>query len=131
MAKKKESASAKSGGAKGGAKNTDDSSAKDSKLKAANAVYVRHILCEKQGKILEALAQLQEGKDFAKVATEFSEDKAKQGGNLGRMVRGSMVEAFQTEAFRLPPSKTTSPIYSNPPVKTKFGYHIIMVERRE
>jgi NIMA-interacting peptidyl-prolyl cis-trans isomerase 4 len=30
------------------------------KLKAANAVKVRHILCEKQSKILEALSKLKE-----------------------------------------------------------------------
>jgi NIMA-interacting peptidyl-prolyl cis-trans isomerase 4 len=30
------------------------------KLKAANAVKVRHILCEKQSKILEALTKLKE-----------------------------------------------------------------------
>lgn len=30
------------------------------KLKAANAVKVRHILCEKQGKVLEAMAKLKE-----------------------------------------------------------------------
>jgi len=30
------------------------------KLKAANAVKVRHILCEKQSKVLEALSKLKE-----------------------------------------------------------------------
>jgi hypothetical protein len=39
----------------------------------------------------------------------------------------SMVGEFQEAAFALEPSSVSSPIYTNPPVKTQFGYHIIMV----
>jgi NIMA-interacting peptidyl-prolyl cis-trans isomerase 4 len=68
-------------------------------LKAATAVNVRHILCEKHGKATEALQKIQvsflpfisaasavtnrmycphqEGQRFDKVAQEYSEDKAK------------------------------------------------------
>ncbi|KAJ1857196.1 Peptidyl-prolyl cis-trans isomerase pin4 [Coemansia sp. RSA 2703] len=114
-----------------GKKTSDSTDQSDAtKQKAVNAVTVRHILCEKHSKIMEALAELQEGKDFGVVAAKYSEDKAKMGGSLGRMTRGSMVEPFQTEAFRLPASKTSAPVYSNPPIKTKFGYHIVMVEKR-
>ncbi len=61
------------------------------KVKAANHVKVRHILCEKNGKIMEALAKLQNGDTFSSVAEQYSEDKARQGGSLGWMTRGSMV----------------------------------------
>ena len=47
------------------------------------------------------------------------------------MNRGSMVGPFQDAAFNLPVSATSSPVYTDPPVKTKFGYHIIMVEGRK
>jgi len=47
------------------------------------------------------------------------------------MIRGSMVGPFQEAAFALPNSTTGSPIYTDPPVKTKFGYHIIMVEGKK
>ena len=47
------------------------------------------------------------------------------------MTRGSMVGAFQDAAFSLATSTTASPIYTDPPVKTKFGYHIIMVEGKK
>lgn len=74
---------------------------------------LRHCLCEKQSKSLEALAKLREGVSFDKVrvgarrdgwraggltfllhqvCTEFSEDKARQGGSLGYVwfgVRGT------------------------------------------
>lgn len=63
-------------------------------LKPATAVNVRHILCEKHSKAMEALSKLQvrstlelifsdalktcqEGQRFDKVAQEYSEDKAK------------------------------------------------------
>ena len=95
------------------------------------AVKVRHILCEKQSKALDALAALKAGTSFASVAEKFSEDKARQGGSLGWMMRGSMVGAFQEAAFALQPSTSEKPIYTDPPVKTQFGYHIIMVEDRK
>ncbi|KAF7316411.1 Peptidyl-prolyl cis-trans isomerase [Mycena indigotica] len=113
---------------------TDDAADSGSKpakgaLKAATAVNVRHILCEKHSKATEALGKLQEGQAFNKVAQEYSEDKAKTGGSLGWMVRGSMVGAFQEVAFALTPSTPDKPNYSSL-VKTNFGYHIIMVEGR-
>lgn len=52
-------------------------------------------------------------------------------GDLGWMIRGSMVGPFQEAAFALPISSINSPIYTDPPIKTKFGYHIIMVESKK
>lgn len=49
-------------------------------------------------------------------------------GDLGWMNRGSMVGPFQDAAFQLEPSTVNTPKYTDPPVKTKFGYHIIMIE---
>ncbi|ORX83440.1 FKBP-like protein [Anaeromyces robustus] len=120
-------------GAKGGkaSKDGDDKGKKDGKLKPANAIKVRHILCEKQSKALEALAKLKNGERFDSVATQYSEDKAKYGGSLGWQSRGQMVGAFQDAAFKLQPSTCDKPIYTDPPVKTQFGYHIIMVEERK
>ncbi|KAJ8473642.1 hypothetical protein ONZ51_g7737 [Trametes cubensis] len=107
-----------------------DKKGKGGGLKPATSVNVRHILCEKQSKALEALQKIQEGQRFDKVAQEYSEDKAKAGGSLGWQVRGSMVGAFQDAAFALQPSTVDKPILS-PLVKTQFGYHIIMVEGRK
>ncbi|KAL7277206.1 hypothetical protein ACG7TL_009055 [Trametes sanguinea] len=93
------------------------------KLKPATSVNVRHILCEKQSKALEALQKIQEGQRFDKVAQEYSEDKAK---GMSCVQLG----AFQEAAFALQPSTVDKPIIS-PLVKTQFGYHIIMVEGRK
>ncbi|OQR79258.1 peptidyl-prolyl cis-trans isomerase NIMA-interacting 4-like [Tropilaelaps mercedesae] len=92
---------------------------------------VRHILCEKQSRVLEAMEKLKGGEAFDKVAAAYSEDKARHGGDLGWMTRGSMVGPFQDAAFALQNSTCGKPIYTDPPVKTKFGYHIIMVEDKK
>ncbi|KRY55472.1 ATP-binding cassette sub-family F member 1 [Trichinella britovi] len=90
-----------------------------------NAIKVRHILCEKLSKANEAMEKLKAGEKFNIVASSYSEDKARQGciilqGDLGWMVRGSMVGPFQDAAFGLPVSTVDKPVFTDPPVKTKF-----------
>ncbi|XP_051877691.1 peptidyl-prolyl cis-trans isomerase NIMA-interacting 4 [Pristis pectinata] len=114
-----------------GAAGGDNGDKKDKGPKGGNAVKVRHILCEKHSKIMEAMEKLKSGMKFNEVASQYSEDKARQGGDLGWMTRGSMVGPFQEAAFALSNSTTDKPIYTDPPVKTKFGYHIIMVEGKK
>ncbi|VDO35729.1 unnamed protein product [Onchocerca flexuosa] len=99
--------------------------------KGGTTVKVRHILCGKQGKAMEAIEKLKSGLKFNEVAANYSEDKAKSGGDLGWMTRGSMVGAFQDAAFALPNSTVDNPIYTDPPIRTQFGYHIIMVEAKK
>lgn len=43
------------------------------------APQVRHILCEKHGKCMEAMEKLKSGVRFSEVASQYSEDKARQG----------------------------------------------------
>ncbi|KAI9357638.1 FKBP-like protein [Zopfochytrium polystomum] len=145
MGKDKKSGGGSGGGGGGGGKGkkpkpVDDDEEVDAggkgggsggKLKPASHVKVRHILCEKHSRAMEALDKLREGVSFDKVAMEYSEDKAKAGGALGWMVRGSMVGAFQDAAFALAPSTVSAPVYTDPPVRTQFGYHIIMSEGRK
>lgn len=125
--KKKGSADKSSAGSEDSGKGKSSASSKS----GGNSVKVRHILCEKQGKALEALEKLKSGMKFNEVAAQYSEDKARSGGDLGWMVRGSMVGPFQEAAFALQTSTPANPIYTDPPVKTKFGYHIIMVEGKK
>ncbi|KII63996.1 Peptidyl-prolyl cis-trans isomerase NIMA-interacting 4 [Thelohanellus kitauei] len=105
-----------------------DKSTDDKAKKKATAIKVRHILCEKFNRIQTALEELKKGTSFDAVAREYSEDKARHGGDLGWMTRGSMVAPFQDAAFELTPSTVNKPIYTDPPIKTVHGYHIIMVE---
>ncbi|POW03411.1 hypothetical protein PSTT_11124 [Puccinia striiformis] len=87
-------------------------------------ILVRHILCSKQSTALDAIARLKSGVSFDKVASELSEDKARNGGSLGWMIRGSMVGPFQDAAFQLQPSSVGAPIYTDPPIKTNFGFGV-------
>lgn len=103
-----------------------DSGATDKKLKPANSVKVRHILCEKQSKILEAQQRIAAGQQFATVAGEMSEDKARQGGDLGWQRRQEVVGAFADAAFKLEVGQMTAQ-----PIKTQFGYHLILCEGRK
>uniref|UniRef100_A0A6M2CVJ7 Peptidyl-prolyl cis-trans isomerase n=1 Tax=Rhipicephalus microplus TaxID=6941 RepID=A0A6M2CVJ7_RHIMP len=122
----------KGGKGKGAGESAEASDSKGGKqAKGGTAVKVRHILCEKQSKALEALEKIKSGMKFNEVAATYSEDKARQGGDLGWMTRGSMVGPFQDAAFALPVSSLANPVYTDPPVKTKFGYHIIMVEGKK
>jgi len=115
MAPKGKSAS---GGSKPKGKGKDEEGG--SKLKAAQSINVRHILCEKHSKKEEALAKLREGVKFDEVAREFSEDKARQGGALGWKVRGSLHGDFEKVAYDLEPSTTANPKCKS---LTNYSYH--------
>lgn len=80
---------------------------------------------------MEAMEKLKSGMRFNEVAKQYSEDKARQGGDLVWMTRGSMVGPFQEAAFASSISGMEKPVFTNPPVKTKFGYHIITVKGRK
>jgi len=70
----------------------------------------------------EQLAQrARDGADFAKLAEQYSQDpgSAKQGGDLGYVVRGATDPAFEQVLFALEPGQISDP------VRTSFGYHVI------
>ncbi|KUJ19823.1 FKBP-like protein [Mollisia scopiformis] len=117
---------AKGGKGKGKGEEKED---KGGKVKGAQQINVRHILCEKHSKKEEALEKLKGGAKFDDVAREFSEDKARAGGALGWKKRGDLDLAFEEKAFELEASTTAAPKYAE--VKTGFGYHILMVEGRK
>ncbi|MFT6033461.1 MAG: peptidyl-prolyl cis-trans isomerase D [Arenicella sp.] len=75
---------------------------------------------------IEGLArQLAEGADFAELAMANSQDtgSALNGGSLGDIARGEMVEEFNQAMFELAEGEVSSP------VKTQFGYHLILVDK--
>lgn len=51
------------------------------------------------------------------------------GGSLGWKVRGSLIKEFEDLAYELDPSTTGNPKWAE--VKTREGYHILMVEGRK
>ena len=86
---------------KKGGKGGDDKKGGKEKGGGSSSVNVRHILCEKQSKCLEALAKLEAGEKFNEVASKYSEDKARNGGSLGWMVSSEniIIVDFNTNLF--------------------------------
>ena len=70
----------------------------------------------------EIIKKLDKGEDFAELAKQYSKDgSASKGGALGKFGHGSMAEEFEAAAYKLKVNE-----YTKEPVKTKFGYHIIL-----
>jgi peptidyl-prolyl cis-trans isomerase C len=90
----------------------------------AEEVSARHILVETEEEAQAIVGQLEEGADFAELAKEKSTGPTgERGGDLGYFKRGQMVEPFAEAAFSLEPGT-----YTEEPVKTQFGWHVIKVE---
>merc|ERR1712169_140911 len=86
-----------------------DKDAGGGKAKCAQAINVRHILCEKHSKKEEALAKLNEGVKFDEVARNYSEDKARQGGSLGWKSKGDLDPKFEELPLSWSPVLPQSP----------------------
>lgn len=81
---------------------------------------------EIKARLQELAKQVREGADFAELAREHSEDLTKdQGGDLGWVSRGEMVQSFEDVLFSIEPGVVSEP------VRTPYGWHIILVEERK
>ncbi len=95
-------------------------------------VSAKHILVESEKEAKAIIAEL--GKAGAKLGEKFSElakSKSKDpgaasGGDLGWFSKEQMVPEFANAAFAL--KKGT---YTKTPVKTQFGYHVILVDDKK
>lgn len=99
---------------------------------AKGTINAKHILKLTQGMTQEQAAQakvqidsiynlLKSGADFTQLArTESQCGSARQGGDLGWFGAGQMIPEFEEVAFSLKKGEISEP------VKTRFGYHIIL-----
>ncbi|MFT6407748.1 MAG: peptidyl-prolyl cis-trans isomerase D [Arenicella sp.] len=78
-----------------------------------------------KAKIEDLASQLAAGADFAELAKANSQDpgSAQNGGSLGDVARDEMVDEFNQAMFELAEGEVSSP------VKTEFGYHLILVDK--
>jgi peptidyl-prolyl cis-trans isomerase C len=110
-------------------------------MKQPERLHLRHVLvrvdeaaapADKQKareKAESLLARIKGGEDFAKIATENSDDPGSKGrgGDIDWIARGQTVEPFEKAAFAL-----TKPNELSPVVETRFGYHVIqLLERKD
>lgn len=82
---------------------------------------VQHILVTDEKKVQEIIAQLKTGGNFAQLAQQHSVDMtAKSGGDLGWNSAEVFPDPFKTALISV-----KSKSYSEAPVKTAYGWHII------
>jgi peptidyl-prolyl cis-trans isomerase C len=87
-----------------------------------NEVRASHILVKTESEAQDIANQLKTGADFKELARTHSDCPSKRkGGDLGYFGRGMMVKEFENAAFNMKRGQVSDPI------KTQFGYHIIMV----
>jgi len=72
----------------------------------------------------KVLVELKEGGDFDAAAKKYSDDpgSAARGGDLGFQSRGYFIPEFEQAGYGLVIGELS------PPVKSKFGYHVIMLD---
>ena len=91
-----------------------------------NEYKARHILVEKEFEARDIIARLKrEPGAFAKLAMEKSKDQGSRakGGDLGWFDLSRMVPEFGDAVGKLGKGK-----FTQEPVKTQFGYHVILLE---
>lgn len=98
---------------------------KDSQFTTPEQRCARHILFgpDQKEQADDTMQELDDGADFAKLASERSQDtgSAEQGGDLGCIGKGETVPNFEEALFGADEGETVGP------VETQFGYHIIRV----
>jgi len=104
---------------------TSEAAVKDYYDKLANRIRVSHILVANIDTAQSLVARLSQGASFEQLAYDYSVDpNAKRNrGDLGYLLWGGMatLPEFEDAAFKLKVGEVS------PPVKTRYGYHIIKV----
>lgn len=91
-------------------------------------IRARHILVADEETAKNIISLLQAGGDFADLAREYSKDSsASNGGDIGWFGKGQMVAEFEAAAFAL----KNPGDYTETPVASQFGYHIIQLIGRQ
>jgi len=105
--------------------------ANKAKFNVPAKLEARHILLKDEKEAKEIISELKDLKD-AELISKFEElakskstgPTGKNGGKLPAFTKGQMVPEFETAAFALVDGQITQE-----PVKTQFGYHVILVEK--
>lgn len=90
-----------------------------SKFESQKEVKAKHILVDTEDAAKDIIAKVKKGEDFVKLAQKHSKDQV----DLGYFTKEMMVPEFSEAAFKMNKGE-----YSKKPVKTQFGYHVILVE---
>lgn len=93
------------------------------KFALEETVFVKHILVDNEAQAEEVKSQIIDGKiTFEEAASKYSSCPSKNnGGEIGYFKRGMMSAEFDKAAFSLSMNEISKP------VKTQYGYHILVV----
>ncbi len=98
-----------------------------SMFKKPETAKARHILLKTKADAQAVIKELNNGADFKELAkTKSTGPSAANGGDLGWFDRKRMVKEFSDAAFKLKKGH-----YTKKPVKTQFGYHVILIEDKK
>lgn len=94
--------------------------------KPQEEVHARHILVKTEKEAKDLIVQLKAGAKFEDLANKYSLDKdpnGTSGGDLGYFTKPMMIQEFANAAFEMKKGS-----FSQKPVKTPFGWHVIKIE---
>lgn len=95
-------------------------------FRSPERVCASHILLENEADAEEAMAELDDGADFAEVAVQRSVGPTgPAGGELGCFERGRMVPEFEEAVFAGEVGRPFGP------VETEFGQHLVLLTERQ
>ena len=89
-------------------------------FKPQKEMRARHILVDSEATANDIITKIKKGDDFNELAKKYSKEKNP---DLGYFTKEMMVPEFGDAAFRMKKGQ-----YSQKPIKTNFGYHIIIVD---
>ncbi len=91
----------------------------------SNQIRASHILVKSEEEAKNLAAQINSKEEFENLAAQYSLcPSGANGGDLGFFPRGMMVKPFEDAAFNLEIGKVSEP------VKTQFGWHLILVTEK-
>lgn len=95
------------------------------KQERPNEYKIRHILSNNEEHAKSIIKRLKEGQNFSELAKRASQDEgsARKGGSLGWVSTKNMEKAIFDMITTLKPGQ-----YSETPVKTYYGWHVLLLE---
>lgn len=86
------------------------------------SAMAKHILVKTKLEAEKLKTRLDKGEDFAQLAKKYSTcPSKKRDGDLGEVYPGQLVKPIENVIFKRPLSKVHGPI------KSRFGYHLVVV----
>ncbi len=95
-----------------------------SEAAATEEIHARHMLVETEAEAAALKQRIDDGADFVTLAKSLPFSGSEDGGDLGYFSKGDMVDEIADVAHALPTGAVSEP------VKSAFGWHVIMVEDR-